>query len=515
MPAGLRHLIGILAILLLPSLPSVALAEDCVTLPGMNERCAVWSHQYPEGDPAQDTCSDEPAGLVMGRSAVYLTGTTSCSSSNTWDILTMAYGFDGTLLWTARHQGSLSLRHEGYGLALSPDGSTLFVAGSENTGEDDDWIVLAYSAATGEPVWATRYDGNGVGNEDEDQAWAIATSEDGKRVYVTGITRGPTSADGASIDIAIASLDASTGTMDWVERYGHPQGWSDFPRAIGVQGDRVVVTGSSLEVFRQDLVTLAYRDNRQQHRAEPLWADTFDGGDWDQPAIPCLRRQLSICGTMGTIAVTADTVAITATSFVDPTTDDAIWTTIAYDLETGARRWLQHRGDPEYQNKANAIGASPDGETIYVTGFENDELLFDGVGDAVTVAYSADTGVVRWDANEAVPAIDDAAAFNMTATNDTVYVTGAVHYSPTEVPRVDAMVLAYDATTGVRDWIARHNRFELQRAGLGGSDAGNWAGVTPDGSRLIVGGDAANVLRLESQSDYRDFAVLAYDLDSA
>ena len=490
------------------ALPAGALVEDCITAPEVNERCAAWSYQYPEGDPAQDSCSDQPAGLVIGRDAVYLTGTTSCSSSNTWDILTMALGFDGRLLWTTRHEGSLQLRHEGYGLTLSPDGSTVYVAGSEDNGQDDDWIVLAYDATTGGTKWVTRYDGPSGG---EDQAWVIAASEDGERVYVSGFVRAPASDGGESVDIATASLDANTGGIDWVERYASLQGWSDFPRAIAVRGERVVVTGSSLDSPRQDLITLAYRDDRERHRAEPLWAQSYDGGDWDQPAIPCLQRQLSICGAMGTISVTADTVAITATSFLVPTTDDAVWTTIAYDLETGGRRWLRHRGNPEYQNKANAIGASPDGETIYVTGFENDELLFDGVGDAVTVAYDTDTGQERWVANEALPAIDDAAAFNMTATNDTVYVTGAVHYTPTEVPRVDALIVAYDAATGTRDWIARHNRFESQRAGLGGYDGGHWVGLTPDGSRVILGGDAANILRLESSADHRDFAVVAYD----
>jgi hypothetical protein len=50
------------------------------------------------------------------------------------------------------------------------------------------------------------------------------------------------------------------------------------------------------------------------------------------------------------------------------------------------------------------------------------------------------------------------------------------------------------------------------RAGIGGSDGGNWTGVTPDGTRLLAGGDVANVFRIENQRDYRDYALLAYDL---
>lgn len=501
--------IALLAALLLATLPTPAVAQECLAVPGVSERCPSWTFEHTGGDPAADDCDDAATRQVVGTHAIYMTGTSRCDGSGSWDIVTLAVGFDGELLWTARHPGSVYLRHEGFGLAVSPDGGRVYVAGSEDNGEDDDWIVLAYDAATGAPAWVTRYDGPAG---DDDQAWAIAASPDGERVYVAGFDRRHRSGGGQDVDIVTASLEASTGAIDWTERFADERGWVDHPRAIGVEGDRVVVTGSSIELLsRQDLVTLAYRDDRDGQRAELLWRDTYDGGDWDQPSVPCLRRRLWLCGLMGTIAVTPDTAAITATSFVDPTTDDAVWTTIAYDLATGERRWLDRHGDPAHQNKANAIAASPDGATIYVTGFENDELLFDGIGDAVTVAYDAATGAQRWLANQALPAVEDAAGFGLHATGETVYVAGAIDYWTTDSFRVDAVVLAYDASTGTRAWIARHNRYASQRAGIGGFDAGNWVDLTPDGTRLIVGGADANTFRIENASDYWDFSILAYD----
>lgn len=489
------------------------LAEDCLILPGVNERCAAWSYEYPEGDPADDDCSDDPADQVIGPDAVYLTGTTVCSGTEVWDILTIAVDFDGTLLWTARHEGSVYNRHEGFGIAISPDGSTVYVAGADDNGEDTDWIVLAYDAATGESRWDTRYDGPAG---DDDEAWVLAPSADGERVYVAGFDRRPKDPGGQDVDIVTASLDAVTGAIDWTARFSSESGWVDHPRGIGIDGDRIVVTGSSILLGqKQDLVTLALRDDRENHRAEPLWTDTYDGGDWDQPAVPCLRRRSGpfSCGLMGTVAVAGDTAVITGTSYIEPTTDDAVWSTIAYDVATGERRWLREQGDPEYQNMANAVAASPDGGTVYVTGFENDDLLFDGIGDAVTVAYDAATGETRWEANQALPAVEDVAGFGLAVTEDDVYMTGEIDYwVAAELPRIDTLVVAYDAATGTRDWVARHNRYEDRRGGLGGSDGASWAAVTPDGSRLLAGVYGSNVLRVENQRDYRDYGVLGYDL---
>ncbi|HEX9823399.1 MAG TPA: PQQ-binding-like beta-propeller repeat protein [Actinomycetota bacterium] len=504
-PSRLAAAGALAAMLAVLTAPVAAQEAECVEVPGVNEACPVWATDY---DSPADGCTEEAAHQVTGPDAVYQAATRICGSS--FDILVVAFGLDGTRRWAQAYAGPAGGRDHPFGLAVSPDGRRLFVAGSEDTGEDTDWVTIALDAATGEREWVANHAGPAA---DDDEAWLVAASEDGERVYVAGFDR--TAATAAGLNVVTIAYDASTGERAWIARFdGDPQR-IDFPRAIGVSGDRVVVTGSSLGAppSQQDLQTVAYRDDRELGRAEELWRATYDGGDWDQPLAPCLTRTISFClGLMGSVAVTGDTVAVAATSFNNPTTDDAVWSTVAYDLGSGERRWVRTFGDPTLQSKANAVAASPDGETIYVTGFTNDELLWDGVGDSATVAYDAETGQQRWQASYALPAVDDAAGFSLATDGETVYVGGSVQLWPADNARVDVLTLAYDADAGTQDWVARYNRSASTPVGVGDHDSGHWIGLSPDGRRLVVGGGFARNFRLQDSGDYWDLGLLAYDV---
>src|SRR5439155_18747431 len=92
--------------------------------------------------------------------------------------------------WVARYEGALS-RADAVDVAVSPDGSMVFATGSSNEGTGStDYATVAYRARTGKMVWQVVY--NGPANRREDVA-AIAVSPDGTKVFLTGSSEGDVS----------------------------------------------------------------------------------------------------------------------------------------------------------------------------------------------------------------------------------------------------------------------------------------------------------------------------------
>src|SRR5437762_3149387 len=101
---------------------------------------------------------------------------------------------------------------------------------------------------------------------------------------------------------------------------------------------------------------------------------------------------------------------------------------------------------------AQSIGVSPDGATVYVTGYAN------GTGsgyDYATVAYDATTGVRQWTKTYNGPgnSTDVPSAIRVSPDGSMVIVTGQ-SYSTTSY---DFATFAYDAATGTKLWFKRYN----------------------------------------------------------
>src|SRR5207253_2153604 len=170
-----------------------------------------------------------------------------------------------------------------------------------------------------ENEWDSIHDGP-IGKDDE--SCLAAVSDDGKRLYVSGWDTHTDGAGQERADTVTIAYDALTGGEQWQVRFdGDPQ-LLDYPRAIGVVGDRVVITGSSIEPFvgGQDIQTVVYRDNREGAAAEELWRARYDGGEGDQPLFPCLSRQVPVWfGLMGSFGVCEELVAVGATRYLPGT----------------------------------------------------------------------------------------------------------------------------------------------------------------------------------------------------
>ncbi|MBI4728404.1 MAG: PQQ-binding-like beta-propeller repeat protein [Acidobacteria bacterium] len=200
---------------------------------------------------------DQAHGLAVSPDGarVYVTGG-SYGAGTDYDYATLAYdAATGAPLWEARHNGPGGLSDVANSVAVSPDGTGVFVTGSTtSSGSDPDYATVAYDASSGAPLWVARYEGPADG---DDRAYGLAASPNGVRVFVTGRSY---SSDTYS-DYATVAYDAASGVELWERRYSGPRTGYDVADAlvVGPGGSRVFVTGRSEgPAGGSDYATLAY-----------------------------------------------------------------------------------------------------------------------------------------------------------------------------------------------------------------------------------------------------------------
>jgi DNA-binding beta-propeller fold protein YncE len=170
----------------------------------------------------------------------------------------------GTQLWVSRYNGAGNGSDGATSVAVSPDGTKVFVTGSSYGGKaaGEDYVTVAYSAATGARLWVKRY--NGPASK-ADRAASVAVSPGGTRVFVTGSSETSTPSvehPGFYDDYATVAYDAATGAQLWVKRYNGPGNSYDMAASLAVNpsGTRVFVTGASeASRYHTDYGTIAYQ----------------------------------------------------------------------------------------------------------------------------------------------------------------------------------------------------------------------------------------------------------------
>ena len=116
---------------------------------------------------------------------------------------------------------------------------------------------------------------------------------------------------------------------------------------------------------------------------------------------------------------------------------------MAYDAATGARVWST-RYTRSGNDSANALGVSPDGSQVFVTG----DSYGSTSADYATVAYDAATRARVWSTRYTRSGNDSANALGVSPDGSQVFVTGDSYGSTS----ADYATVAYDAATGARVW---------------------------------------------------------------
>jgi hypothetical protein len=293
---------------------------------------------------------------------------TASEGSSDRDYVTAAFDTSsGLRLWVKRYNGPARGDDLAFGLAISPDGMSVFVTGVSEGSTSDDFATIAYDARTGSQVWAKRYNAPARG---DDLAVSLAVAPDGTAVHVTGSTANCACPWPAN-DYATVSYDASTGSQRWVRIYHGPVDFDDYPDDVAVsRGGRIVyVTGASHgHKGGYNYATVAYRASTGLR----LWVARYIGPGNSFP---------------GDVAVGQAAVFVTGAS--DPAVDDydSDYATVAYDMSTGAELWARrYDGPASGVDVAGAIGVSSDDGTVFVGG--SSEGVDTGF-DIATLAYEA------------------------------------------------------------------------------------------------------------------------------
>jgi len=262
-------------------------------------------------------------------------------------VVTFAYDArTGRQLWASRYRPKDSGAGVS-GLAVSPDGTTLYLAGT--LGQPQlEFAVIAYAAATGKQRWLRYYTKVKPGYAD-----SVAVSPDGKTVYATG------SAGSAALTVAYGA----SGTLKWAARYKDPYGFAAGSQIVAGPGGGVVyVAGTAANINGHfDVPTFAYRAATGRR----MWLDRH-------------YARITAVAVAPEIAVTPGGQTVIVTVPLNHGTSYAI---AAYNASTGGTRWT--RLAPYSFGRPSGLVINPSGDTMFIGGNR-------------TTGYSVADGAVLW-----------------------------------------------------------------------------------------------------------------------
>jgi hypothetical protein len=232
----------------------------------------------------------------------------------------------------------------------------------------------------------------------------VAVGAGGRTVFVTGSSSGAQNIS----DFTTIAYSADTGRRLWLSRYSGV-GYPDSAVAVVASstGTEVFVTGQvDTSMGGSGYATVAYN----AATGGQLWAKQY-GGPANWYAAP---RSMTISRTGQTVFVTG---------YAHMTKSRVAYATVAYNAATGAELLARRYIAPGGRNgDAAAIGVSPSGRTVFVTG---ETYVTTPRETYTTVGYNAVTGAQLWARHYNASGIDATAALAVSPRGDAVFVAGA------------------------------------------------------------------------------------------
>jgi DNA-binding beta-propeller fold protein YncE len=468
----------------------------CLDLQGIDERCEQWTRSYdataegpgPLQFPADLALSPDDATVFVAMEEQV--GEDPWTSPSTW-VVAAHDAATGAQRWRISVEG---LRAQSFpaAVAVAPDGSALYVAGSDREafgGGESATVVLALDPASGAERWRARFDGPG--------------GTDNPRTLV---------ADAGGVYVAVISANGDNADLDYVLWALHPDGgerfatrWSgigdgrvDTPLDIAVapDGSMVYATGWSAGPgeFNVDFGTVAVVATGED-AGQTSWEARYDGEEGRGP------------DQAYALQVDDDRVYVTGYSNdLDAGPPFAVnyeFATVAYDAGTGALAWENRRVWDE-DNWSTPTEMALAGGRVFVAGLTRGG----GDSDYATLALDAGTGAELWAKRQELEQHDFEAPLAIAANEERVYVTGISSSSQTSIlfggqgALSDQATVAYEAASGQRAWLARYNDSGYD------DDAAVGVALTGDGERVLT--LAQLVRNVQADGDFYDVGLAAY-----
>lgn len=446
--------------------------------------------------------------------------------------------------WESVVNGPANSNDDFRDMTVSADGSVAYVVGHMDAVDDDGGFrtltVTAFDTATGDVVW--QYEQDRPGPDDYGNwGFAIALSPDETQLVAAGKPNSPYPPPPTpNIGWDFVSLDAATGSEQWTVREFVDVRVTQ-PNAVHFVSDtEFIVTGSeqphwpdgyrlwvsarsaaSGDELWQDVH--AYSENSERNLYDRGSAVSSDGStvvvngyaticcsppvsnwvavawDVDSGTKSWVNEDVSGVAALPGPVVLGDDKAFMSGNVFDYDTG-SVPVVMAMDLASGATEWIFE--EATFQGNARDNALSSDGSTLFVAG--------DTSGGPSDYGYfmkalDPETGAEQWTTQTKASPYREQGGFPTIALNEAMEQVSYTGMSPSQSDQYyahyDFATLAWDTTTGDHLWTARYNGAEDDR------DYAKRVAVSPDGSRLIVGGQTVG------ESGTQDIALVAYDID--
>ena len=295
----------------------------------------------------------------------YITGTGG-SSSNT-DVVTTAFGPDGSLLWSKAFNGPANWHDQARGIALGPGGTVYVCGNTPGPGSYANVLVLKYSASSGELLQTIQFS-NGPGLSESAGSIVVDAAAN---VYVGGGTVG----DGG--DCLTIKFNPA-GAVEWQKVWDGPA-WAPYSQdyvrglALAPDGNLVMMTDGVMSSLHPDYVVIKYDAADGRVIWENKWG--VNGGDFPAEIVVDAAGDIYVTGI--------------GIDFIDK------YSTVKFRGSDGQIQWQQYDA---VGNDHSAWGIALDGQGgVYVTGTEDPDGNHSNFNDNFfTVKRDAATGAFVW-----------------------------------------------------------------------------------------------------------------------